>query len=126
MIRFMYWYNAVVAGGFGIIILLLYLIPGVMQDVVWRGFDPMLAAFVVPIFVVLANMTARAAKNNPEEGRVILRMQIAYKPFTILLILFFAFQGRIHPFWAVLVIAALVIYLVGNTIALRRLDRETA
>lgn len=126
MVRFMYWYNAVVAGGFGLIILLLYLVPGAMEAAVWRGFDPLLAAFVVPIFVVLANLTARAARNNPEEGRVILRMQIAYKPFTVLMILLFAIQGRIHPFWATLVIAALVIYLVGNTLALRRLDRETA
>jgi hypothetical protein len=117
LLRVMYWYNIVVAGGFSLIILAATLFPDINAAIFWNGFDPLAASLIVPLFAVIAVFSGLSLK-NPEKGKIILWMQVFYKPVAIALIAYFAARNLINPAWAVVTIAGLVIYIAGNLTAL--------
>jgi hypothetical protein len=119
LLRLMYWYNIIVTGGFALVILAASLFRELRDAVFWNGFDPLVASLTVPLFIVIAVFCALSLK-EPEKGTLILKMQVAYKPFAILLVLYFAVRNAIGLPWAIIAIAGLLVYLAGNIAALTR------
>ena len=115
----MYWYNIVVTGGFALLIAIMVLFPGLRARLAWpETVNPIVFSMVVPLFLVMAAFSVRAL-TYPERGTLLLQMQIAYKPFAIVLLLIFSAKGLIHPLWCTIIVIGLLIYIVGNLWALR-------
>ena len=115
----MYWYNIVVTGGFALLIAIMFLFPGLRTLLAWpETVNPIVFSMVVPLFLVMAVFSGLAL-TDPESGTLLLKMQIAYKPFAILLLLIFSANGFIHPLWCAIIVTGLLIYIVGNLLALR-------
>ncbi|MBN2509338.1 MAG: hypothetical protein JXB03_03640 [Spirochaetales bacterium] len=120
----MYWYNMVVTGGFALLIAAMYLFPDLAAVLQWpREVNPIVISMVVPLFAVMA-VFAGMALSRPESAELLLKMQIAYKPFAIVFLLIFTVNGYIHPLWSAVIIAGLLLYIVGNIWALRGTHRE--
>jgi hypothetical protein len=113
----MYLYNIVVAGGFSLIILAAALFPEINSAIFWNGFDPLTASLIVPLFAIIAVFSGLSLK-DPEKGKIILWMQVFYKPAAIALIAYFVSRNLINPVWAAVTIAGLVVYIAGNLTAL--------
>lgn len=117
-LRVMYWYNIVITGGFAVVIALMYFLPNLRAVFVWPGGgNPIVVSLVVPLFLVMAVFSALSLK-KPESGTLLLKMQIAYKPVAILFLVGFTTGGLIHPLWAAIIIAGLLVYIAGNIWAL--------
>ena len=116
--KIMALYNTTIAGGFGLLVLLLFLVPGLSELLAWRNLDGTVAALLIPLFITLGGYTF-VYRNRPAELKPVFIIQIIYKPIAILLLLLFTLQGLVHPIWAVLISAALVIYIIGHSIALK-------
>ncbi len=114
-------YNTVIAGGFGLFILLLFIIPGLDELVRWRGLDGAAASLLVPLFLTLAGYTY-FYRNRPDKLKPVFVIQIIYKPVALLLIIVFALRGLVHPVWTVLIAAALIIYIMGHRLALKSFE----
>ncbi len=115
----MYWYNIVVTGGFALLIAIMFLFPGLRTLLAWpETVNPIVFSMVVPLFLVMAVFSG-AALTNPESGTLLLKMQIAYKPFAIILLAIFTAKGFIHPLWGAIIIVGLLVYIIGNIWALR-------
>lgn len=119
MLRIMYWYNIVVTGCFSLVIGAATLFPEIGRSIFWNGFDPITASLAVPLFIVIAVFCALSLK-DPERGKIILQMQVCYKPASIALVVYFAARHFINPVWAAVVIVGLIGYIAGNVAALRR------
>jgi hypothetical protein len=117
LLRVMYVYNIAVAGGLSLIILAATLFPEINAAIFWNGFDPLTASLIVPLFAVIAVFSGLSLK-DPEKGKIILWMQVFYKPVAIALIAYFAARNQVNPAWAAVTIAGLVIYIAGNLTAL--------
>ncbi len=112
-LRLMYWYNIFVTGGFALVIAVLFFYSDLRNLLEWKGADPIVVSLVVPLFIVMAVFSALSLK-NPDSGILLLKMQIFYKPFTIALIIYFTLIQKIHIIWAIIIIAGLLIYIIGN------------
>jgi hypothetical protein len=112
-LKLMYWYNIIVTGGFACIIVSVTFFPSLRNLFAWKGTDPVTVSLLIPLFFVIAIFSIRFL-SKPGEGIILLKMQIFYKPVTILLILYYTLTNKIHLFWGILITAGLVVYIVGN------------
>jgi hypothetical protein len=112
-LRLMYWYNIIVTGGFACIICSITFFPSLRNVLAWQGTDPIIASFVIPLFVIMSLFCIQFLK-KPEEGILLLKIQVCYKPVAIVFILYFLCHQKIHPFWGILIITGLLLYIVGN------------
>lgn len=112
-------YNTVIAGGFGIFIFLLFIVPGLQEAVRWYSLDAITASLLVPLFVTLGGYTF-IYRDRFEKLKPVFTVQVIYKPVALLLLIIFTIAGRIHPVWAGLIAAALIVYIIGHSFALTR------
>jgi len=112
-LKLMYWYNILVTGGFALLIAVMFFIQNLRDLLVWRGADPIVVSLVVPLFIVMAVFSALSLA-NPTSGILLLKIQIFYKPFAIAFIIYFAIVQKIHILWAIIIIAGLLLYIIGN------------
>jgi len=78
---------------------------------------------VIPLFAVMAVFSALFL-SKPASGILLLKIQIFYKPFAIALIIYFTIMQEIHILWAIIIIAGLLIYIIGNIWALYEVDNN--
>lgn len=112
-LKLMYWYNIFITGGFSLVIAVLYFFPGLRNLLEWRGADPIVVSLIVPLFAVLAVFCALSL-SNPDSGIILLKVQIFYKPFSILFFIYLTAIQKIHIVWALVIILGLLIYIAGN------------
>ncbi|MFP4179913.1 MAG: hypothetical protein ACLFQW_04155 [Spirochaetaceae bacterium] len=117
-------YNTVIAGGFGLFLLLLVVYPRLAEKLLWGTADAGAVALLFPLFAVLAGYTW-VYRNQLERLRPVFVIQLAYKPFAIILLVAFAAAGLMHWFWSILISLALVVYIVGHGVVLKKIH-ETA
>lgn len=116
LLKIMYLYNVIVTGGFGVLIAVMFFIPSLRNYFDWRGADPIVVSLVVPLFIVMAVFSAFAL-SKPNQSVLLLKMQIFYKPFAILLIIYLTIIKQINIIWSAIIISGLIIYIVGNVMA---------
>jgi len=116
--NFMALYNTIIAGGFGVFILLLFFFPGLKNTVLWHSLDAAAASLLVPLFVTLGGYTFYFRK-QPEKLRPVFIIQLIYKPFALLLLAVFFILGEIHLLWTILIGLALIVYLIGHSAAVK-------
>ncbi len=112
-------YNTVIAGGFGLFLLLLVVYPGLAELLLWGSTDAGATALLFPLFAVLAGYTW-VYRHQLDRLRPVFIIQLAYKPFAIILLLAFAVAGYMSWFWSILISLALVLYIVGYGIVLKK------
>lgn len=116
-LKLMYWYNILVTGGFTCIILLVTFFPGLRNLFAWQGTDPIIGSLVIPLFFVMAFFCI-IFLSKPEQGILLLKIQVFYKPIAAILIGYYTLMKKIHPFWAIIIIIGLLGYIIGNTWAI--------
>ncbi len=119
-LRVMYWYNIFVTGGFAVLIAVMKFFPDLRTSFSWpEGGNPVVISLVVPLYVIMAVFAARALSDT-ESGTMLLKIQIAYKPFAILMLIGFAVKGAVHPIWTAIIVTGLLVYIAGNVWALKK------
>lgn len=113
-------YNTIVAGGFGLFLLLLAWVPDLRELVLWESTDAVAVALLFPLFAVLGGYTW-VYRGSPAHLKPVFIIQLIYKPGAILLLVLFAVAGEILWFWSIMVSLALVIYIIGHAIALKKI-----
>ena len=119
--RIMAVYNTVVAGGFGLFLLLLTFAPELQAVVFWNSTDAAAVALLTPLFMVLAGYTW-VYRSSPVRLRPVFVIQLIYKPGAIILLVVFAALGEIAWFWSILISLALVVYILGHATVLRKME----
>jgi hypothetical protein len=122
-LKIMYWYNVFITGGFALVILILALFPSLRILLAWQGSDPIVVSLVVPLFFVMAFFCIKFI-SKPEEGILLLKMQVFYKPIAILLILYYMLTNKIHLLWGIIIITGLLLYIIGNIWAVPWKDKN--
>lgn len=112
-LKCMYWYNIFITGNFALVIAFFFFYPEIRNLLAWNGADPITVSLIVPLFIVMAIFSALSLK-NPASGILLLKIQIFYKPFAILFLVYFTLTNKIHIMWSVIIIIGLLIYIIGN------------
>ena len=112
-LKCMYWYNIIVTGGFAFIITLMFFSPKLRNLLEWNGSDSIIVSLITPLYIVIAIFSALFLK-NPASGIVLLKIQIFYKPFAILFLIYFTLMDKIHLAWTIIIITGLLLYIIGN------------
>ena len=123
-LRLMYWYNIFVTGGFAVVILLFTLSPFLRNIFHWQGTDPIVASLVIPLFFIISFYCVKFL-SKPEEGILLLKMQVFYKPIATLFIIYYTLTNTIHLLWGILIIAGLLLYIIGNIWAIPWKDKNS-
>ena len=85
-LKFMYWFNIFITGGFALIILIFAFSPSLRNLLAWQGTDPIIVSLIVPLFFIIAIYCIRFL-SKPKEGILLLKIQVFYKPLSIKIIM---------------------------------------